>query len=58
MRSFVLKHRAVLVAGTVVTVGAVAHALVVKQHNDFLKENGLYDAFYADDEETTPELTN
>jgi len=25
--------------------------LALKQHNDFLKENGLYDAFYAPTEE-------
>jgi len=37
---------------TALSIGAVAIMRVgIKQHNDFLKEHGLYEAFYALDEE-------
>lgn len=46
-KNFVEKHKvAIAVTGTAVTC-LYLNRLALQQHNDFLKENGLYDAFYA-----------
>lgn len=50
-KNFVQRHK---VAITVVVTSAIwitMNRLALKQHNDFLKDNGLYDAFYAPTEE-------
>lgn len=48
-KNFVVRNeRKILITTAVVTTtAAVVMRTGIKQHNDFLKENGLYDAFYA-----------
>ena len=50
-KKFVADHK-VAIAVTVTTAACLTlNRIALKQHNDFLKENGLYDAFYALDED-------
>ena len=50
-KEFVLRHRvAIAVTGTAAT-GLYLNQLAMKQHNEFLKEKGLYEEFYTPEEE-------
>lgn len=53
VKQFVARNeRKILVTTAVVTTtAAVVMRLGIKQHNDFLKENGLYEKFYEVDED-------
>lgn len=53
VKQFVARNeRKILVTTAVVTTtAAVVTRLGIKQHNDFLKENGLYEKFYEVDED-------
>lgn len=45
-KNFVARHKtAVTVAVTAITVTAI-HQVGLKQHNEFLKEHGLFDLYY------------
>jgi hypothetical protein len=48
VKNFVVKHQTkILVTATVAsTAAAVVMRTGIKQHNDFLKEHGLYEQFY------------
>jgi len=49
-KNFVSKHRVVIaVVTTTVVCGAINRA-ALKQHNEFLKEKGLYEEFYTPEE--------
>jgi hypothetical protein len=49
-KNYVRKHRvAVAVVATTVVCGAINRA-ALKQHNEFLKEEGLYEEFYTPEE--------
>lgn len=51
VKKFVVNHK-VAIAITVTAVTCIAlNKSALRQHNDFLKEHGLFDAFYALDEE-------
>lgn len=49
VKNFVVKHQTkILITTTVLsTTAAVVMRTGLKQHNDFLKEHGLYEQFYA-----------
>lgn len=50
-KKFVSDHRvAIAVAATTIVLTAV-HVKVIDQHNEFLKENDLFDKFYSEDED-------
>lgn len=50
-KNFVKKHRvAIAVVTTAIACGAI-NRLALKQHDDFLKEKGLYEEFYTSPEE-------
>lgn len=48
-KHFAVKHeRKILITTNVVALGAALMMRTgIKQHNDFLKEHGLFEAFYA-----------
>lgn len=47
IKMFVLKHKvAFAITGTTALLYTI-NRLALKQHDDFLKEHGLYDEFYA-----------
>lgn len=50
-KKFVAKHKTKLAVAATVTGALVLHSKVVGQHNDFLKEHDLYDAFYTTEED-------
>jgi hypothetical protein len=50
-KNFVARHKvAFAVTGTAASC-LYLNRLALKQHNDFLKEHGLYDAFYLTEDE-------
>lgn len=53
VKAFVQRNeRKILVTTTIVaTTGMVIMRTGLKQHDDFLREHGLYDQFYAKDED-------
>lgn len=50
-KAFVAQHKTALTVTTTATATMAfclwMNKLALQQHNDFLKENGLYDAFYT-----------
>lgn len=46
-KNFVARHKTALAVAATATVALVLHVKVVNQHNDFLAEHGLLDAFYT-----------
>lgn len=47
VRNFVRKHKvAIAVTATVIVMGGI-NRLALKQHDEFLKEKGLYEEFYT-----------
>ena len=52
VKTFVRKHKVAIAVVTTSTFWIVMNRLALKQHDDFLKDKGLYEEFY------TPELEN
>lgn len=49
-KDFIVRHKtAIAVVGTAAT-AVYLNRLALKQHDEFLKEKGLYDEFYAPEE--------
>lgn len=46
-KNFVVKHKTALTVAATTTVCFVVHRVAINQHNDFLKEHGLYEQFYT-----------
>lgn len=51
VKAFVQKHKVAIAVVTTATTMAVLNRMALKQHNDFLKEKGLYEEFYTPEEE-------
>ncbi len=45
------ERRILITTAVTATTAAVVMHFGIKQHNEFLKENGLFDAFYNTDED-------
>jgi len=50
-KKFVADHKVLLTALATATVCTAINQAALKQHNDFLKEKGLYEEFYTPDAE-------
>lgn len=50
-KRFVVRHKVAIAVVVTTAVCVKMNNIALKQHNDFLKENDLYDAFYADVED-------
>jgi hypothetical protein len=48
---FVSRHRVAIAVAATFTVTVMLNRTALKQHNDFLKDHDLYEAFYAQFEE-------
>lgn len=46
-KKFVARHKTALAVTATAAIAVVVHTKVVGQHNDFLKEHGLYETFYT-----------
>jgi hypothetical protein len=46
-KKFVAEHKVAIAIAATTAICVVAHVSVIKQHNNFLKEHNLLDAFYA-----------
>lgn len=51
VKQFVVKHKTTIAVATTATVCLVINRVALTQHDDFLKERGLYNEFYHDIEE-------
>ena len=52
VKKFIGAHRVALAVTATAGICLVLNRIALKDHNDFLKEHGLYDAFYnAEDSE-------
>ena len=51
LKSFVRKHKVALTVLATSTVWIAINRTALKQHDDFLKERGLYDEFYSPTDE-------
>lgn len=51
VKSFVQKHKVAITVTATSTVWVLLMQRALKQHNDFLKEKGLYEEFYTPEEE-------
>ena len=52
IRNFIEKHKVAIAVVTTAAAGVVVNRMVLKQHDEFLREHDLYDAYYTvtDDE--------
>jgi len=51
VKNFVQKHKVAITVVVTSTVWIYINRSALKQHNDFLKEKGLYDEFYTPTDE-------
>lgn len=49
-KNFVVKHKTAIAVTTTAAACLVLNHMALKQHNEFLKEKGLYDEFYTPEE--------
>lgn len=47
IRSFIRRHKTGLAVAATAVTGIVVTQFAVRQHDEFLKEQGLYDEFYG-----------
>ncbi len=47
VKNFVDRNKTAIIVGTVGLSAIVLQRIAINQHNKFLKENGLYEEFYA-----------
>lgn len=47
VKKFVKKHKVAISVTVTASICLALNRLALRDHNDFLKENNLYDAFYA-----------
>jgi hypothetical protein len=45
-KKFVVANKVELAVATTLAVCVVVHCRIIKEHNDFLKEHDLFDAYY------------
>jgi hypothetical protein len=50
-KNFVVRHKTAIAVTTTVVVMFAINRAALKQHDDFLKENDLYDKFYTLEDE-------
>ena len=46
-QAFVDRHKVAIIVGTVGLTAILLQQRAIKQHNDYLKEHGLYEEYYA-----------
>lgn len=51
VKKFVAEHKTAIAVTTTATVCLVLNRVALAQHDDFLKEHGLYDEYYNGTEE-------
>lgn len=50
-KNFVVRHKTKLAVAATATVCYAIHKSALDQHNEFLKEHGLYEQFYTPEED-------
>lgn len=51
VKKFVEQHKVTIAVVATASTGLYLNRIALKQHNDFLKEKGLYEEFYTENEE-------
>lgn len=46
-KNFVVRHKTAVAVATTITVMTIINRKSLEQHNEFLKEHGLYEAFHT-----------
>lgn len=50
-KNFVARHKTAIAVTATATIAVVVNQIALKQHNEFLKEHGLYEEFYNPENE-------
>lgn len=48
-KNFVVKHKVAIAVVTTASICLVINRMALSQHDEFLRENGLFDKFYTPD---------